>query len=197
MDLARKKQECVFCNVQFVRRKCLAFFHCVTLVTSIIAIFCVIFFENFCQIKCFSRPFQLPMHRVQKFHLLKVSFHFISANSSIILIVIYIYIYMTLWFSVSLSLYIYCIIYIIYIPVCMSFLKVLLWYMLIWTGLNWFHFLISKEVYSLLWLTAWFSCDHSYILQGCLCHQFLSSHSWTLGLPTYRMLSLDIWFKWV
>ena len=117
MELARKKQECVFCNVQFVRRKCLAFFHCVTLVTSIIAIFCVIFFENFCQIKCFSRPFQLPMHRVQKFHLLKVSFHFISANLSIILIVIHIYtyiyiyiytyIYIHIWPCDSLSLSIY------------------------------------------------------------------------------------------
>ena len=112
MDLARKKQECVFCNVQFVRRKCLAFFHCVTLVTSIIAIFCVIFFKKFCQIKCFSIPFQLPTHRVQKFHLLKVSFHFISANLSIILIVIYIYIYDSV--ILSLSIYILYNIYNIY-----------------------------------------------------------------------------------
>ena len=34
---------------------------------------------------------------------------------------------------------------------------------------------------------------HSYMLQGCLCQQFLSWHSWTLEFSAYRMLSFDLW----
>ena len=57
----------------------LAFFHCVTIVISIIVIFCIIFFSNVYQIKCFGRFFfQLPMRQLcqaQKVHLLFVPTH--------------------------------------------------------------------------------------------------------------------------
>ena len=31
------------------------------------------------------------------------------------------------------------------------------------------------------------------MLQGCLCQQFLSSHSWTLEFSAYRMFFFDLW----
>ena len=57
----------------------LAFFHCLTILISIIVIFCVIFFCNFYQITYFQRLFfQLPMHQLcqaQKVNLLFVPTH--------------------------------------------------------------------------------------------------------------------------
>ena len=40
-----------------------------------------------------------------------------------------------------------------------------------------FHFFFLGEVYWLFWYIAWFFYHHSLMLQGCLCQQFLSSHS--------------------
>ena len=106
MELARKKQECVFCNVQFVRRKCLAFFHCVTLVTSIIAIFCHILWK-FLSNKMFLKTFPASNASGTKISLVKsfISFHFCQLihHSHCH---IYIHIYDSVILCLSLSIYI-------------------------------------------------------------------------------------------
>ena len=57
--------------------------------------------------------------------------------------------------------------------------------------------LFFREVYSLFWQVAWFFCPRSQMLQGSLWQQFLFSHRKILGLSAYRMLSFDLWSKWL
>ena len=40
-------------------------------------------------------------------------------------------------------------------------------------------------------------CHHSYMLQGCLCQRFLSLLSYTLEFSAYRILSFDLWSRWL
>ena len=63
-------------------------------------------------------------------------------------------------------------------------------------AVKWFHFLILEGGLLIL-IDCMISLLPSIVLQGCLCQQFLSSHGWTLEFSANRMLSFQLWSKWL